>query len=282
MADDRAVAIRNEAGPDDPRVEAFRATMANGEPDGLRLRRRFRFLPSDPRCKACNAPFGFPGSIVARVMGRRRWEKNPRFCNRCFTFLTKYGIAGVEVEITSLFADVRDSTGLAEAVGATEFRRRINVFYGIASDAILDTDGLVDKFVGDGVVGMFIPGFSTAAHAAKATQAAHEIVSRAEREGIPAGAGVHTGMAFVGTVGDAGNLQDFTALGDAVNSAARLASAAAAGEVLVSAASADSAGLDRTGLEVRRLELKGRVEPMDVVVARTTANARSAVAPTLH
>ena len=57
-----------------------------------------------------------------------------------------------------------------------------------------------------------------------------------------------------------------TALGDAVNSAARLSSAAGPHEVLVSVASADAGGLDRTGLEVRHLELKGRTEPMDVVV----------------
>jgi adenylate cyclase len=259
-------ALRDQAGPDDPRVEAFRATMMGGETDQVRLRRFFRWLPTDPRCKSCNAPFGMPGSIVSRSMGRRRWDKNPRFCNRCYGFLTEYGIAGVEIPITALFADVRESTGMAEALGATEFRRRINGFYRIATDALLGADGIVDKFVGDGVVGMFIPGLSGADHAAKATAAAREIVGGARRTGLPVGAGVHTGVAFVGTVGEPGNVQDFTALGDAVNAAARLSSAAGADEVLVSFASADAGGLDRSGFEVRRLELKGRAEPMDVVV----------------
>ena len=261
-----ATALRAQAGPDDPRVEAFRATMSGGETDQVRLRRFFRWLPRDPRCKSCNAPFSLPGSLVARAMGRRPWVKNPRFCNRCFGFLATYGIAGVEIEITALFADVRESTGMAEALGPTEFRRRINGFYRIATDALLRADGLVDKFVGDGVVGMFIPGLSGSDHAAKATVAASEIVAGARRAGLGVGAGVHTGVAFVGTVGDADNVHDFTALGDAVNSAARLSSAAGPHEVLVSAASADAAGLDRTGLEVRHLELKGRTEPMDVVV----------------
>ena len=58
----------------------------------------------------------------------------------------------------------------------------------------------------------------------------------------------------------------FTALGDAVNTAARLASVAGAGEVLVSAAAAAQAGLHSTGLETRRLALKGRTEPVDAFV----------------
>lgn len=59
---------------------------------------------------------------------------------------------------------------------------------------------------------------------------------------------------------------DFTGVGDTVNTAARLGSGAGAGELLVSAAALERAGLDPAGLESRRLELKGREEPVDVVV----------------
>jgi adenylate cyclase len=78
--------------------------------------------------------------------------------------------------------------------------------------------------------------------------------------------GVHTGIAFVGSVGDAG-VTDFTALGDPVNTAARLASAADAGEILVTTAAAHAAGLAATS-ERRRLVVRGRTEPVDVVVLR--------------
>ena len=151
----------------DARREAFRATMEGGETDQVRLRRFLRWIPTDPRCKACNAPFGMPGSLVSRSMGRRRWAKNPRFCDRCYTWLRDYGLSGVEITVTILFADVRDSTTLAEQVGPAEFRTRINRFYRIASDALLGTDGLVDKFIGDGVMGMYIPGMSGLDHASK-------------------------------------------------------------------------------------------------------------------
>jgi adenylate cyclase len=109
-------------------------------------------------------------------------------------------------------------------------------------------------------------------HAAKAIDAARELLREtghgsAVGPWIPVGAGVHTGIAFVGSVGDHG-VTDFTALGDTVNTAARLASAAEAGVVLVSSAAASAAGL-AGALEWRHLELRGRTDPVDVVVLRT-------------
>ncbi len=83
---------------------------------------------------------------------------------------------------------------------------------------------------------------------------------------VPVGAGVHTGLAWVGAVGDDAHTE-LTAIGDAVNTTARLASAAAAGEVLVSASAADAAGLD-PALVRNALELKGKESPTEVVSLR--------------
>jgi class 3 adenylate cyclase len=82
---------------------------------------------------------------------------------------------------------------------------------------------------------------------------------------VPVGVGVHTGVSFVGTVGE-GDAVDFTALGDTVNAAARIASMAGAGELLISEMAAEAAGLDTSGLERRTLELRGREKPVDVWV----------------
>jgi adenylate cyclase len=84
------------------------------------------------------------------------------------------------------------------------------------------------------------------------------------------GAGVHTGTAYVGAVGSQ-EVADFTALGDAVNVTARLSSAAAAGEILISEEAYAASGLDLGELETRRLELKGRGVPVDVRVLRVDA-----------
>jgi adenylate cyclase len=80
------------------------------------------------------------------------------------------------------------------------------------------------------------------------------------------GAGVHTGRVWFGAVGE-GTHVELTALGDNVNTTARLAAAAKAGEVLVSSEAAAAAGLDSTTLEHRSLDLKGKEEPFAVVVA---------------
>jgi len=132
-------------------------------------------------------------------------------------------------------------------------------------------NGLVDKFVGDEVVALFVPGLAGDDHASRAVEAARELLRETgngdDKPWVPVGAGVHTGVAYVGRVGE-GDACDFTAVGDAVNTTARLASSAAAGEVLVSRTAADASGFLLDRLEARTLTLRGRDEAIDVVVAR--------------
>jgi len=85
----------------------------------------------------------------------------------------------------------------------------------------------------------------------------------------------------VGAIGTEGSVTDITALGDAVNSTARLASAARTGEILVSEASWSAAGLASDELERRELELKGRAEHMPVRVLRVEPTARLGAAASL-
>jgi adenylate cyclase len=86
---------------------------------------------------------------------------------------------------------------------------------------------------------------------------------------IPVGTAVHTGEAFVGGTGPGGTIEDFTALGDVVNTAARLVAAARAGEVMASVAAAEAAGLPNG--ERRTIAIRGRAEPIEVVVLRDRA-----------
>ena len=82
---------------------------------------------------------------------------------------------------------------------------------------------------------------------------------------IPVGAAVHRGRAFVGSTAANDVVNDFTALGDVVNTTARLASEAAAGELLVSIEAASEGGLDATTLEHRTLAVRGRSDAIEVV-----------------
>lgn len=244
-----------------------------------RFRSILRRLPHEPRCKMCAAPFAGPAAPLMRAIGRQRWAKNPNYCGVCTTWLGDHH-GGAEIELSFLFADVRGSTGLGERMSPMDFSELLNRFYEVAAGAVIDREGLVDKFVGDEIVAFFPPSFAGPAHAAAAVGAARAILDRtghgaADGPWAPVGAGVHTGVAFVGAVGE-GGVTDFTALGDAVNTTARLAAAAGAGEILVSRAAATAAGVAGEGLEERRLELRGRTEPIDVVVLRTPAAAASA------
>jgi len=84
----------------------------------------------------------------------------------------------------------------------------------------------------------------------------------------PVGVGINTGEAVFGYVGSSRGVMEITALGDAANVAARLASQAAAGEILLSDSTPQKSGVDSSNLEKRRLELKGKSEAQDVWVMR--------------
>ena len=258
--------------------ETWRAVLT-GEVAGVqRLQRIFRRIPSEPRCKLCYAPFGKPGSLLIRLLGGKQALFNRRLCSLCIRSAHKHP-GGAEVEISALFADVRGSTGLAERSAPGEFGQVLARFYGTAARVVDRWDGIVDKFVGDEAVALFIPGFAGQDHAARAVAAAHGLLEdTGHAEGspwLPLGVGVHTGVSYVGFVGEDDAL-DFTAVGDTVNTAARLCEAAGAGEVLVSEATAAAAALDTSGLEHRVLELRGREQTVGAWVQPVRAAATTA------
>lgn len=244
--------------------------VLNGRSPGLmRMRSIMGAIPAGPRCKLCAAPFGRPGRTVLKLIGASPSPLNRRLCKLCIKHLHE-GPGGAEVELTVFFADVRGSTGLAEQMAPQDFSKLIARFYGAAAKVVDAHDGLVDKFVGDAAVALFIPGFTGEEHAAHAIAAGRDLLERTGNDGdepwIPIGIGIHTGIAFAGTVGE-GDAVDFTALGDTVNAASRIAGMAGPGELLVSEMTAEAAGLDTDGLEARTLELRGREQPVDVWVA---------------
>jgi adenylate cyclase len=263
---------------DDVWSEQHLREVLTGESDELAgFRNIFRRVPSPPHCKLCAAPFEGPGGAILRHFGFRRFAANPQLCENCIAGFVRKGVTGAEIPLSMLFADVRGSTALAERMRPSEFRSFLGHFYGVGSDAILRHDGLVDKLVGDEIIGLFFGGVSGLDHARKAVAAARELLDRVSRADatpvgpIPVGAAVHLGEAYVGTTGPEGAVNDFTALGDAVNTTARLSQEAAAGELLVSILAAEAAGLDTAGRERRRIDLRGRTAPMEVVSFPTGA-----------
>lgn len=168
-----------------------------------------------------------------------------------------------------VFADVRGSTRMAEAIRPSEFSKQINRFYRAATEVIFRNNGWVEKLLGDEVVGFFVPGYTDGKHSLAAVETGRQIL-RATGHGsptgpwIPVGVGVHTGLAYVGSVDAAGGGADISILGDSVNTAARIASMAVAGELLISDSALSGARWRNDGMPSRDLELKGKASLVKV------------------
>ena len=256
---------------------AWRNLWTQGESDkDKRYRRIFRMFPSKTKCKWCELPFDHPVSPLIHIIFKKKPSSfNPRFCNVCDDFAVKFQ-GGAEVELSMLFADIRGSTNLAEGMSATEFKKLIDRFYQVSTNIFINTDAMIDKLIGDEVTAFYIPGLAGQDHARLAIEAAEKLLIQtghgdSNRPWVPVGVGVHTGIAFVGAVGTSDGMVDVTALGDAVNIAARLASQAKSGEILLSEETLRAAKLDSSKMEKRSLELKGKSAPFDVRVMQVTA-----------
>ena len=261
--------------PEDPvdliDSEEWRAVLTGTDPFLPKLRRNWMRVPSGPRCKMCAAPFHGVGAVVTRLVMHGRSEKNPLMCNICFKQLRDH-VGGAEIELTILFADVRGSTGLAERLPANVYRAHLRRFYTLAHQAVEARDGLVDKFLGDGVMALFLPVLTGDDHPGRAISAAVDLLRAIEASALPdagvrIGVGVHVGKAFVGVIGSE-DKTDFTALGDAVNVAARLGALAQGGELIVSGAAWDRGPRVLVPAGRRSLDVRGRAEQLEVVAVQ--------------
>ena len=167
--------------------------------------------------------------------------------------------------ISVMFVDVRGFTALAEKLPPAEVAQRLTRFYALATATIFDYDGTLDKMVGDQVMAFFGAPLRAKDHPERAVQTALRILrkinSEAGSERLQVGAGIATGEAFVGNVGE-GTVADFTVLGDTVNVAARLQGAAASGEILVTEETYAHVETEFPNAPSRELELKGKSEPV--------------------
>jgi len=186
---------------------------------------------------------------------------------------------GAEIELTLLFADVRGSTKLGEQMTPVEFSQLIGRFSSECSRVLRDTHAWVDKLVGDQVIGMFIPYFVGPHHQRVALKAAKDLLHATGYDDpsgpwIEVGVGIHSGLAYIGTVGSKDSVTDITVLGDVPNVAARLSSAAGSGEILISENASRNAEYPFS-VEKRLLDLKGKSQPMPVYVLNQSLPSRS-------
>lgn len=179
-------------------------------------------------------------------------------------------LGGNRREITVLFADIRGFTRFSEPLEPEELVDTLNVYLSMAGRAILSYEGLLDKFVGDAVMGIFNAPLEQPNHALLAAQAAiamqtaiaeyHAEIGEPDRQ-LQFGVGLHVGDAVVGNVGLTDRM-DYTAIGDTVNVAKRIQENTPGGKILMSDAVYALVKDSVEGLYHAELTFKGRVQPM--------------------
>jgi class 3 adenylate cyclase len=191
-------------------------------------------------------------------------------------------LAGVEREVTVLFADIRRFTRLSEGMKATDVVGLLNEVFQLVSDRILDRGGTIDKYMGDSVMAYFGAPLTQRDHAQRAVAAALDLQQAMAARGptapygepaaVQLGVGIHTGVVVVGNIGS-DERADFTAVGDAVNVAHRLEKLARPGEILVSeAVQRRVRGAFRLRFEGER-QLSGRLEPVHTYAVEVAGTA---------
>jgi adenylate cyclase len=202
--------------------------------------------------------------LIVKPFGLAPSRKNPRLCARCFELAP---IGGEELEVGILFADLRGFTALAEGQAPDRVAAHLNRFYAAAVE-VLCRRAIVDKLVGDQVMALYLPGLFAGEPADHMIEDAVALLTAAgygdDEPWVKLGIGLDLGTAFVGNVGS-GDVKDFTAIGDVVNTAARLQAAAGSGEIVLSAR-VHARASDPGGAVPRELALKGKAEPERALV----------------
>ncbi len=183
-------------------------------------------------------------------------------------------------EVSVLFADIRGFTTMAESESPQETVSMLNAFFTAMAGVIFRNEGNLDKFIGDCVMAVWGSPSSHPDDPARALRAALEMQSEVEslnrqrmaagQKPIAVGIGVNTGQAVVGYMGST-ERHEYTAIGDSVNTAARLCSVAKGGEVLASEGLIQQAGGGFIASALPISQVKGKEK--GVVIYRVTGLA---------
>jgi adenylate cyclase len=174
-------------------------------------------------------------------------------------------LAGEEIEVSVMFLDVRDFTAFAEHSAPTEVVALLNDLWAVVVPALLRHGGHANKFIGDGLLAVFGAPEHLPDHAERAVAAALEIAELVRNdfgEQIKIGIGVNSGAVVAGTVGGGGRVE-FTVIGDAVNTAARVEAATreTGDDILITDATRDLLPDGRFELQRRSsVPMKGKQE----------------------
>jgi|SRR5579864_883616 len=185
-------------------------------------------------------------------------------------------LGGVNQEVTVMFADIRGFTTMSETMEPGRVVEILNEYFTRVTDVIFDNGGTLDKYIGDAVMAVFGAPISKGNDAAAAVNSAMQIqrlLIELNRDAaarkwpeLRVGIGINTGNAIAGNIGSPRRL-DYTVVGDAVNTAQRLMTNAAGGQILISESTAKKLGKTGKTIDLERLpelKVKGRNEAVPV------------------
>ena len=251
----------------------WKALFSGEHPELKRGRKMLRLISPTARhrCRLCYAGFDGFSAPMMRAIGRAQWTRYPHYCEKCEGVLARER-GGAEIEIAMLFADVRGSTQLAAGMRPAEFAALMQRFFQAALKIFTWSDAIVDKMVGDEVIGIYVPYLAGPDYRRRAVRAGLSLL-RATGHGDPVGpwlrigVGVHSGETFVGSIGAEGGNYQFAVLGEAMNFGARLASSAKEGELVMSEVVWNDVSND-VSARPSTLNLKGYTAPVQAYVTR--------------
>jgi class 3 adenylate cyclase len=208
-------------------------------------------------------------AVPYRAVGIRQSRMNPNVCTICETMFERVMKARqVELDATILFADLRGYTSLSQSGSSGAIAKLLDAFYDVCGEAIWEHDGIINKTMGDAVLAIFNFPIKREDHAAHAVAAARRIQELwrerreelsqafgAEAAAIGIGIGLDTGRVNFGEFGRTHH--DLTAIGTVVNVASRAQSAAAADQILITAAVREKAATTLPESAGREYQLKG-------------------------
>lgn len=233
---------------------------------------------------ACVWAFFLAAAVLSHLQERRQREHAVRMFGRFLDprvvhTLTDEGEiaaaqAGRSQEISVLFSDIRGFTTLSEKSTPEDIVRLLNRYFDLQVAAIFDTDGTLDKFIGDAIMAFWGAPVPRADHAVRAVDAALAMADRLQQfkdelgeagTGFDVGIGIHTGPAVVGFLGSSQRL-DYTAIGDTVNLASRIeGQTKGIARILVSDATrtaCQAQGAPFTFVDHGEFHVKGREQPV--------------------
>ena len=182
-------------------------------------------------------------------------------------------LGGVNQEVTVMFADIRGFTTMSEEMEPGRVVEILNEYFTRVTDVIFDNGGTLDKYIGDAVMAVFGAPISKGNDAAAAVNSAIQIqrllvelnrdAAARQWPELRVGIGINTGSAIAGNIGSPRRL-DYTVVGDAVNTAQRLMTNTAGGQILISESTARKIGKTFDLERLPELKVKGRSEAVPV------------------